>query len=41
LCAFFVHHEVVNIVTETPHGHVPWEIGHRSPSFIELLPSVI
>src|SRR4029453_6116831 len=41
LRAFLVHTEVVNSVTETPHGPVPWEIGRSSRIIIEPRPSVI
>ena len=41
-CAHFLSiGEVVNSVTETPHGPVPWEIGRSSRTIIELRPSVI
>src|SRR5437899_11327722 len=39
--AFLVHRQVVNSVTETPHGLVPWEIGRSTRTIMELLPSVI
>src|SRR4029077_16497891 len=39
--AFLVHTEVVNSVTETPHGPVPREIGRSSRTIIEPRPSVI
>src|SRR4029453_8187629 len=41
LRAFFVHTEVVNSVTETPHAPVPWKIARSSRPIIELLPSVL
>ena len=39
--AFLVHTEVVNSVTETPHGPVPWEIAQSIRTMFEVLPSVI
>src|SRR4029453_5519369 len=41
LRAFLVHTEVVNSVTETPHGPVPWEIARSTWPIMELLPSMI
>src|SRR4029077_2548464 len=41
LRACLVHTEVVNSVTETPHGPVLWEIARSIRTMFELLPSVI
>ena len=41
-CAHFLSiGEVVNSVTETPHGPVAWEIARRTWPIIELFPSMI
>ena len=39
--AFLVHREVVNSVTETPHGPVAGEIARSTWPIIELFPSMI